>query len=240
MLVHVPMCWCSSSSPWSRGPAALRERSQRGRTGRSTGTGSDLSELTWPRLCLGLAVLLTSTLTYRAIQGQTGLQPKALHLSPEGLPHVSKICCGLWGRDEDWSESDSSLMLLANGPCLPAIACTLVVRPGRRWQRQEAWAVRKWECKASRSPSSSYRGILTVNLPLGKYYPNSAQTLQEQTPLGKKTPWFYQVWISNSRLGRGLHHQANADFIITWDLINQSKRSSCKSMPRVVTRWCNC
>lgn len=54
-----------------------------------------------PALSAWQSYLPLSTLTYRAIQGQPGLGPKGLHLSPQGLPHVSKICCCLWGRDED-------------------------------------------------------------------------------------------------------------------------------------------
>lgn len=40
-----------------------------------------------------------NTLTYKAIWGQPVLSPKGLHLSPEGLPHVRKICCGLPGKE---------------------------------------------------------------------------------------------------------------------------------------------
>lgn len=135
-LPHVSICWCSSSSSWRRGLPALRAHLGRCHSSSPAEDGqADLQERAqafrrWPGpVSAWQSYLPLSTLTYRATQGQPGLVPKGLHLSPEGLPHVSKICCCLWGRDEDWSESDLSLMLLANGPSLPAIAYTLSVRP---------------------------------------------------------------------------------------------------------------
>lgn len=59
------------------------------------GQGSGLSELSRP-ISAWQSYLPLSSLTYRAIQGQPGLAPKELGLSPEGLPHVSKICSCLW------------------------------------------------------------------------------------------------------------------------------------------------
>lgn len=163
----VPVCSASRLPPgllqgqpalgngcWSRGLAAVRALLWR------------CLSPAWPRLdqqihrnrlrlswvCAWQSYLSPSALTYRATQGQPGLVPKELHLSPEELPHVSKICCCLWPRDEDWSEPDSSLMLLANGPCLPATACTLSLRPGGGGRGRELWLQGSGNAKAAEAP----------------------------------------------------------------------------------------
>lgn len=186
-----PMFPCAGAAPVLQGAEALLlSELTHGDAGATDPQDQAQAYQSWPGpVSAWQPYLPLSTLTYRAIQGQSGLVPKALHLSPEELPHVSKICCCLWGRDEDWSESDLSLMLLANGACLPAIACTLSVRPGRRWQREGMMGSKEVGMQSQQKPLQLLQRALNC---VTQHKP-----CKSKLHLGIKTPRFYQVSVSS-------------------------------------------